>query len=135
MLICLDEVEQQAERSVPTLFRSVDAERQAVFHGMVFWNLKDHALELVQDLATKRKMIVQWPKNKKDAKGRVTGLDLTMQGTPETLGACIEAVAQFVKVYGGPFGETQWLADGINTISEGWFQGACELWGCPKLVV
>ncbi len=60
MLICLEEVEVGAWRSLPTLFRTVEKGR-AVFHGMLLWVPQARAIELVNDSHQKsNKLIIQW---------------------------------------------------------------------------
>ena len=106
-----------------------------MFHGMVFWAPKDHALELVLDLKTKRKRIIQWARNRKTKAGKDTGvIDASMQGSEEEELACVKAMTDFVQMHGGPRWEAQWNADGINLVNNALFVAATELWGHPKLV-
>ncbi|KAL2130687.1 hypothetical protein VTI74DRAFT_6074 [Chaetomium olivicolor] len=121
MWICLEGVEANVGRSVPTLFRSTDARGVPTYHGMVSWVLSKRAIELVPDISKakrNRKVIIQWAKDK------------NMQGTVADLKACVRELEQFVKNYGGA---KQWVADGINEFHDQLFSAAVVAWGYPRL--
>lgn len=139
MALCLEGIESAAPFTLPTLFRSVDAQGFVRFHGMVAWAPNKHALDLVRDLGQKnQKWTIQWATTKKVKEGKGmkdTGvLDPALQGTPETLAACMTKLAEFIQAYGGPHWQAQWQADGIGAICLRMIDAACDVWGNPKLV-
>jgi hypothetical protein len=121
MWLCLEGVEKNVDRSVPTLFRSTDARGVPTYHGMVSWVFSKRAIELVPDIAKdkrNRKIIIQWARTK------------DKQGTEADLVKCVRTLEQFVKNYGGA---KQWLADGINDFHDQLLDAAVVAWGYPKL--
>jgi hypothetical protein len=61
MWLCLEGVEKNVDRSVPTLFRSTDARGVPTYHGMVSWVFSKRAIELVPDIAKdKRNRKICW---------------------------------------------------------------------------
>ncbi|KAK3374513.1 hypothetical protein B0T24DRAFT_705030 [Lasiosphaeria ovina] len=134
MIICLKEVEDSAYKTVPTLFRSVNEQHIPVFHGIIMWCPKDHALELgasVADYKAKRKLVIQFPKYVKDKAGQMV-LDPKMMGTSKTLDKCIEYLVEFIDTYGGPYGQYQWENAGLEAFNSALIQAAVETWGYPK---
>ncbi|KAK0701722.1 hypothetical protein B0T26DRAFT_681840 [Lasiosphaeria miniovina] len=133
MVICLKEVEESAYKSVPTLFRSVNAQNKPEFHGIIVWCPRDHAIELgasISDLRDGRKLVIQFPKYI-TVKGK-TGLDPKMAGTAESLEQCLEYLVEFIRQYGGPHGMNQWESTGVDEFNTALIQAAVELWGFPK---
>lgn len=142
MLCCLAEVEESCSDTIPTLFRSVDAQHHPQFHGIVAWRPKSHAIELgrtVKDWKEGRKEVIQWPKYLKNKKGVVVTekgvpqVDKKMTGTSEDATACFKTITDFVSKHGGPYGKHQWYSDGLAAYSTELFNAACHLWGHPRL--
>ncbi|KAK0706890.1 hypothetical protein B0T26DRAFT_478797 [Lasiosphaeria miniovina] len=130
MIICLKEVEESAAKSVPTLFRSASSQSQPVFHGIIVWCPKDHALELgasTGDWRDGKKMVIQFPKYI----GNPQVLDATMVGTQDELQECLQQLLQFIHDYGGPHGQEQW--ETVSTVNTALIQAAVNHWGMPKL--
>ncbi|KAK4139790.1 uncharacterized protein C8A04DRAFT_32687 [Dichotomopilus funicola] len=129
MIMCLNGVESSIKYSIPTLFRSVPLNGTAQYHGLITWIPHKRCIDLVPDMKyKKRKFVIQWAKP--DHKGRVDENNL---GNENDLAICVTTMEDFVKVHGGPYGEAQWAADGINVFSGEMFAAAVELWGFPKL--
>jgi hypothetical protein len=125
MYLCLAGVEEGVGHNIPTLFRSIGPQGQPLYHGMVSWMPARHCIELVPDISKEKrklKLVIQWAKT------------ATGAGTEADGKACAVELEQFVKNYGGPNGQEQWAADGINEFSDQLFAAACMLWGYPKLV-
>ncbi|KAK0717807.1 hypothetical protein B0T26DRAFT_740999 [Lasiosphaeria miniovina] len=136
MFTCLCEVEASAYKTIPTLFRSVDRNHVAVFHGMIMWSPRDHALEMgatITDLRAGRRLVIQFPKYIKNKSGE-TVPDPKMMGTEENLHSCLEHLLIFVREHGGPYGEHQWTNTGLEAFNTELIQAAVDTWGYPKLV-
>jgi len=142
MLRCLAEVEESCPDTIPTLFRSVDAQHRPKFHGIIVWRPKNHAIELgvtPKDWKEGRKVVIQWPKYLKNKKGEVVTekgvpqVDKKMIGTDEDATICVQTITDWVSNYGGPYGEHQWRSDGLAEFSTELFNAACRLWGYPKI--
>lgn len=86
---------------------------------MITWLMKDRKMELVPDLLKKEKYHFYWGRG----------------GTMETHDECTEVLEDFVDTYGGPHGQQQWQADGIEAIHSSLWVAACQVWGdFPVLV-
>lgn len=92
-------------------------------YGLVNWIVRNKRLELIPDLN-------QW-----DNKFMISWSD-TSSGMEADNDVCLNALAQFIKTYGGPHGEEQWKYDGIDKINLNIWSAACTVWGgFPKLSV
>ncbi|KAL7628311.1 hypothetical protein AAE478_002511 [Parahypoxylon ruwenzoriense] len=115
MAVCLSEV--AAKSTCICLFRSMK-QGKPDFYGMISWAIGKKQLEMVPDIHKRNdKVIVDWK----------------LKGTRDDLQECTFYLVRFVTDYGGPLGERQWMADGINQINNGIWEAANKAWGCPKL--
>jgi hypothetical protein len=140
MVQCLAEVASSASDSVPTLFRTMGADRIGKFHGLVVWAPAARAIKLARnsdEWKAKKIVTIQWAKQKMTKAGKpTTELQAEMQGTERDLETCIQTLNDWVVNYGGPNnnGPVQWAADGIETFTITMIAAAVDLWGYPKLI-
>ncbi len=122
MIQCLKEVAGSASDSVPTLFRSMGADRIGKFHGLVVWAPNHRAIKLaVNSIEWKAKRIVtiQWAKQKLNKGQPTKELNTDMQGTEADLMICLQTLSEWVVNYGGPNGPSQWYVPSPKVNREG----------------
>ncbi len=140
MVQCLAEVATSASDSVPTLFRTMGADKIGKFHGLIVWAPAARAIKLArnsEEWRAKRIVTIQWAKQKTTKNGKATNeLNTDMQGTEKDLELCLNTLNGWVLHYGGPDnnGPRQWAADGIENFTIAMIAAAVDLWGNPKLI-
>ena len=111
MIQCLKEVSGSASDSVPTLFRSMGADRIGKFHGLIVWAPTHRAIKLAvnsTEWKAKRIVTIQWAKQKLNKGQPTKELNTDMKGTEADLMTCVQTLNEWVVNYGGPNGQSQW---------------------------